>query len=284
MKELTMRRSGLPGGVERSGHARFRAAIRLWTVALLACAAATSAVASPTVFVHPSELVVQPGETFSMSIRVDAGTDTVTCFLTEFTFDADVIELVTASEGSLFGMCGYATMYHWDVVESGCHSCNDVALGFESHALPPGELVDLEFTAGSGEGMTIIDITTVDLRDMRREPILPVGNAPGIVFVVDPTGVEDSPEHGAARLELTPNPCRDTAAMAWAAPRGARGASLVISDVRGRLVWHELLDGDSGVVRWNGRARDGARTSAGVYFVELHSGGETVRRKLVLLR
>lgn len=252
-------------------------------VAVLLLPAAASA--SPTVFVHPSELMVQPGETFSMSIRVDAGADTVTCFLTEFVFDADVIDLVDASEGSLFSMCGYGTMYHWDVVDSGIHSCNDVTLGYEAHTLPPGELVDLEFTAADAEGMTWIEITTVDLRDMQRNPILPVDTERAVVFVVDATDVEETPESNeGALLRAHPNPCRGTASLSWALPAGAGGATVLIYDVRGRLVWHELLAGGSGTTQWDGRGRDGARARAGVYFVELRSGEGTVREKLIILR
>ncbi len=255
--------------------------------ALLAAAAITAlfgtAFAAPTVFVYPSEITVEPGETFSMSIRVDAGTDTVTCFLTEFTFDADVIELTEASEGSLFSMCGYGTMYHWDVVESGCHSCNDVTLGHEAHVLPPGELVDLEFIAGD-QGATWIEITTVDLRDMRRDPILPVNTERALV-TVGGTGVEDPHQvDGCALLSVHPNPCRGTATLSWSAPVGERRGTLLIYDVRGRLVWHDLLDGASGVACWDGCGRDDTRARAGAYFVELRFGRETIREKLILLR
>jgi len=254
----------------------------LLIVALLLPVAAS---ASPTVFVHPSELMVQPGETFSMSIRVDAGVDTVTCFLTEFAFDADVINLVEASEGSLFSMCGYGTMYHWDVVDSGIHSCNDVTLGYEAHTLPPGELVDLELTAGDEGGMTWIEITTVDLRDMQRNPILPVNTQRAAVFVVDATDVGETHEpHDGAQLRVHPNPCRGVASLSWALPTGAGGATLLIYDVRGRLVWHELLNGESGTAQWDGRGRDSACARAGVYFVELRSEVETAREKLIILR
>ncbi len=258
-------------------------AAALLSSALAILTSSTTALAVPTVFVYPSEITVEPGEMFSMSIRVDAGTDTVTCFLTEFTFDTGVIELTEASEGSLFSMCGYGTVYHWDVIESGRHSCNDVTLGHEAHTLPPGELVDLELTAGD-QGMTWIEITTVDLRDMRRDPILPVNTERALV-IVGGTGVEDPQQtDGAALLIVHPNPCRGGATMSWSAPAGERRGTLLIYDVRGRLVWHDVLDGVSGTAHWDGRGEDGAGVRAGVYFVELRFGGETVREKLVLLR
>ncbi len=55
-------------------------------------------------------------------------------------------------------------------------------------------------------------------------------------------------------------------------------------DVRGRLVWHDLLDGATGSACWDGRDRGGQRVRAGVYFVELRFESETVREKLILLR
>ena len=258
-------------------------AVTVLLAAATVAALCGTAFATPTVFVHPAEITVEPGEMFSMSIRVDAGTDTVTCFLTEFTFDADVIELMEASEGSLFSMCGYGTMYHWDVVESGRHSCNDVTLGHEAHVLPPGELVDLEFTAGD-QGMTWIEITMVDLRDMRRDPILPVNTERALV-IVGGTGVEDPHQVDAcALLSIHPNPCRGAATLSWSAPAGERRGTILIYDVRGRLVWHDLLDGVSGLTRWDGRGRDGTCARAGAYFVELRFGSATVREKLILLR
>ncbi|MCD4690921.1 hypothetical protein K8S17_05610 [bacterium] len=255
-----------------------------FVVAATVALAALTAGAAPTVFVHPSELMVEPGETFSMSIRVDAGTDTVTCFLTEFTFDADVLELVSASEGSLFSMCGYGTMYHWDPIESGLHSCNDVTLGHEAHVLPPGELVDFEFHA-DGAGVTWIEITTVDLRDMRRDPILPVSTERALVCVTA-TDVEDPPQpQETALLSVHPNPCRGPASLQWSAPTGLRGSGLLIYDIRGRLIWRTKLDGASGTAQWGGCGRDGSPVRTGTYFVEFRTDvGGVVRRKLILLR
>ncbi len=73
----------------------------------------------PTVFVSPGTTLVAPGESFTMDIRVDGGTDTVTCFLVEFEFDPVVIQLVSADEGSLFAACGFPTMCNWDVLGAG---------------------------------------------------------------------------------------------------------------------------------------------------------------------
>jgi hypothetical protein len=132
---------------------------------------AVQALSAPTVYISPASVEVEEGQTIEMSIRVDAGTDTLTCFLVEFTFDASVVELLSAEEGTLFAESGHSTMFDWDQYLPGLHACNDVTLGFDAFVLCPGELVDLEFY-GVEEGTTTLSITTVDLRDLRRDPIL----------------------------------------------------------------------------------------------------------------
>jgi len=169
--------------------------------ALAAALAAGPARAAPTVFVHPDTVYVAVGESFTMDVRVDSGTDTVTCFLVEFEFDPFVLELASATEGSLFTECGFPTMYNWDVLGLGHHSCNDVTLGPYTYTVAPGEMVSLSFVAGNA-GWTSVRILTEDLRDYRRNRILPVWTEDAVVFVVPPTGIpegEDAPAGGRTR-------------------------------------------------------------------------------------
>jgi hypothetical protein len=168
------------------------------TAVLAAALAAGAAQAAPTVFVHPDTVVVAPGEAFTMDIRVDSGTDTITCFLVEFEFDPFVVELESAAEGSLFTECGFPTMYNWDVLGPGHHFCNDVTLGPYTYTVAPGEMVSLSFVAADA-GWTSIEILAEDLRDYRRDRILPVWTEDAIVFVVPPTGVPDDETPGGDR-------------------------------------------------------------------------------------
>ena len=149
---------------------------------------AGSAWSAPTVYFEPAVVQVEEGETFSVGVRVDAGVDTLTCFLVEFTFNASVIELLSAAEGTLFAESGHSTMFHWDQYSPGFHSCNDVTLGFDVFVMCPGELIHLEFHAVAA-GATPLSITIVDLRDIRRDPILPVFTEGGSVTVGPGTGV-----------------------------------------------------------------------------------------------
>jgi flagellar hook assembly protein FlgD len=82
---------------------------------------------------------------------------------------------------------------------------------------------------------------------------------------------------------VTPNPSRGSARLEFALP-SAREVSLRLYDVRGARV-RTLVEGrlEPGVhVRaWDGRDEHGGRVHAGVYFAELRSGAEVLRRSLV---
>jgi len=259
-------------------------------------ALAASAGADPTVFVWPETKYVDPGETFTMDVRVDGGADTVTCFLVEFQFDPAVIDLVSADEGSLFVYCGFPTMYNWDVMGLGHHSCNDVTLGPYTYTLPPGELVSLEFVAGES-GSTPIEILYVDLRDYRRQRILPVWTENGTVIIGQQSGVEEEPDVSAQTLALGlhPNPFSGTVRIEFAPPPGdddrggperalPRGApAVVVYDVRGRLVVPLSPEraGDGWLADWDGCDGSGSRCGAGIYFIEFAWEEYSIRRPVV---
>jgi hypothetical protein len=84
----------------------------------------------------------------------------------------------------------------------------------------------------------------------------------------------------------TPNPTAGEASITFALPRRGE-VRLRVFDVRGRLV-RTLVDGDTAageaVAVWKGRD-DGGRTVAdGVYFYRLEHAGQTLTRKLLLVR
>jgi hypothetical protein len=248
-------------------------------------ASAPIARGAPTVFVSPAERMVALGDTFAMSIRVDGGADTLTCFLVQFEFDPVIIGLDTAGEGSLFTECGFPTMYNWDVLAPGESSCNDVTLGPWTYALCPGELVRLSFTA-AGVGETPIEITAVDLRDIRRQRILPVSVVDGLV-IVGSTGDVAGDGGGAVEVPRAfPNPFRDNTAITFSTPC-ASTADVAIYDVRGRLVALRPVGiGPSGraEAEWDGRDDSGRAVPSGMYFAALSSGTREERCRLVVLR
>ncbi len=82
-----------------------------------------------------------------------------------------------------------------------------------------------------------------------------------------------------------PNPFNPSTTIAYAVPAGT--VHLAIFDVRGGAVavlrdgFHE--EGEHRVI-WDGRGRDGAPVAGGVYFIRLTAGGQTLSRKILLLK
>ncbi len=239
----------------------------------------------PTVYFEPAVTQVEEGETFSVGIRVDAGADTLTCFLVEFTFDASVVELLSAEEGTLFAESGHSTMFHWDQYSPGFHSCNDVTLGFDAFVMCPGELVHLEFYAVAA-GAPPLSITTVDLRDIRRDPILQVFTEGGSVTVGPGMGIDDGMQDVAGPvLRCYPNPFSQQTSLEFRSCGAAGAVDVAVHDLTGRAVARPSVVGSgSGLSSglWRGTACDGRPLPGGVYFV-VASGPTGEARALVTL-
>ncbi len=260
--------------------------MRCVAAVLLVALSCAGAAASPTVYVSPPSVEVTEGATFTMGIRVDAGVDTLTCFLVDFAFDADVVELVSAEEGTLFSDCGYETMFAWDIQGAGQHSCNDVTLGHWAYTMCPGELVHLTFEANSW-GTTALQIVAVDLRDINREPILPVGTEDATITVIPATGIDGTLGGGEGRVAAAPNPFRGSVTLTVGAESSGEPTELLIYDVAGRLVrsWSaDELANPGGTVTWDGTAGDGTPCRSGVYFALARYHGVERRGRIVLFR
>ncbi len=247
---------------------------------------AAPAWSAPTVYFAPATTEVEQGQAFSVGIRVDAGADTLTCFLVEFTFDAAVIELLSAVEGTLFAESGHSTMFDWDQYSPGFHSCNDVTLGFDAFVMCPGELVHLEFHAVA-EGATPLSITTVDLRDIRRDPILPVFTEGGFVTVGPGAGIDDGPDDAGPVLRCYPNPFSQQTSLEFHS-RGAAGAvDVAVHDLAGRVVARPAVVWSGSGLNfglWRGTAFDGRPLPGGVYFVVVSGSTGEARARVTLVR
>ena len=261
--------------------------MRSIVVVMAAVLVATPAWPAPTVYFEPAVVNVEQAEDFSIGIRIDAGTDTLTCFLTEFAFDASVIELVVAEEGTLFAESGHSTMFDWDQYAPGLHSCNDVTLGFDAFVMCPGELVHLGFHAVE-EGSTTLSITAVDLRDIRRDPILPVFTVGGSVTVGPGTGVpDDGDEIDGLNLRCRPNPFSDQLAIELDSDGVAGPVRMTIHDVTGRVVARPVaVSSEVGcsLGLWDGNGCDGRPLPAGVYFVLASGPTWEARERVALVR
>ena len=245
-----------------------------------------SAWSAPTVYFEPAAMEVEQGQTFSVGIRVDAGADTLTCFLVEFTFDSSVLELLSADEGTLFAESGHSTMFDWDQHSPGLHSCNDVTLGFNAFVLCPGELVHLEFYAVA-EGATPLSITTIDLRDIERDPILPVFTESGSVTVGPGTGVPDGDELVVPDLRCYPNPFSGAVVIEFDSGIATGPVHMAIHDVTGRVVARPVAGSSrSGLSLglWDGTGHDSRPLPGGVYFVVASGPAGEARERVTLVR
>jgi len=103
-------------------------------------------------------------------------------------------------------------------------------------------------------------------------------------IVAGPSGT--GPSESAIRLTAAPNPFNPWVEIRYASPSGA-GGELLVYDVTGALV-RTLAPGAGapagGTLIWDGRDHSGHALPSGVYFVRLRSGGESVTRKILLLR
>ncbi len=99
-------------------------------------------------------------------------------------------------------------------------------------------------------------------------------------------GVGTSPSAATGRMRVLRNPSYSSARIEYRLPDSSPG-ELVIADLSGRVVSRMTLTPASGVphsVAWDGRAGDGARAPAGVYFARLDWRGGSTSERFVLLR
>ena len=98
-----------------------------------------------------------------------------------------------------------------------------------------------------------------------------------------------APGESTLRLSLgqsLPNPMRESARIDFVMPRAGK-LSMKVYDTAGRLV-RTLADGPveagPGSLHWDGKGESGHRMPAGVYFYRLSAEGQTLTRKLMVLR
>lgn len=102
-----------------------------------------------------------------------------------------------------------------------------------------------------------------------------------------PSGIEDGEVHRLALSQNVPNPFNPATEIAFTVPESAGRVTLSVYNVNGRVVRtllnRELPAGPSLVV-WDGCDDCGRALASGVYFARLAAGGESVFRKMTLLK
>ena len=92
-----------------------------------------------------------------------------------------------------------------------------------------------------------------------------------------------------ARLAFTvsPNPSLGDLTASFTLPRAVPRAELVVFDPAGRRVRtlvHGGLDAGEHRIVWDGRADDGTRAPAGIFFIRLDTSVGSVARRVLMLR
>ncbi len=129
----------------------------------------------------------------------------------------------------------------------------------------------------SGGGGAVVRIVRAEAVAMDAT-LLPVHIAGGAAAVVPPR---------VALGQNRPNPFNPVTVIPFELPAAAR-VTLAVHDVSGRLV-SRLVDGavlPAGyhAVRWDGHDARGAVVPSGIYFATLRAGGETITRKMTVIR
>lgn len=94
------------------------------------------------------------------------------------------------------------------------------------------------------------------------------------------------PGYSLALYQNVPNPFNPTTSISFSLQNQGQ-VSLAIFDVKGRLVTtliNGVRQGGPNQITWDGTNAGGARVASGVYFCRLSAGGQSVGRKMILVR
>jgi hypothetical protein len=268
-----------------------RRALRTGALALILTALGVPSPASAvlTVYLEPESTTVSVGQEFDVQLMVNDEADTISNFRVVIQFDPDIIELVSAEEGSLYVSAGYESFFHVEEESLGSWEIFEVIFPYTSFVLAPGELAVIHFSA-LADGETPIDFLSQVVMDIDRMEIQPIAAIGGHVTVSPGVGVEgpDAWRGGWMFGFPYPNPSRGVSSVRLARPTDPRGEDcrLSVYDPRGRLV--RALDlptaGHSSDVVWDGRNEQAIEVPSGIYFLRLDTPNETLHRKVILVR
>ncbi|MBD3366839.1 MAG: T9SS type A sorting domain-containing protein [Candidatus Eisenbacteria bacterium] len=244
------------------------------------------ALASPYVVFDPAETLVLPQEEFELSLRVTDCGDSIAGTELYLSFDSEKLELVEATEGTLYAQSGVMTWFgaEYDTA-SGCWHCYDTLIGAGSYIEGPGELMHFRFRALNECGSTTVHLQSIGFTDVHRDPLPPAGWDDAVVHVAC-SGAVGVPVAPVSLGPAAPNPFVHHTEIPFTVPRAGTAARVRICDVRGRVV-RTLTCGRGtrdGTLRWDGTDHAGRAVSAGVYFVELEAGGEQARTRILRIR
>jgi hypothetical protein len=164
-------------------------------------------------------------------------------------------------------------------------------------AMSPSIFLDYSGNIPGQPGETTV-LYYVEATDSADVVLTDPATAPDSVYsflVMTPSSIDDEPfgsgiPRAVALGQNYPNPFNPMTVITFEVPEGSRNsrrAVLEVFDTRGRMV-RRLFDGEvragSHEVVWNGTTDTGGKAGSGIYLYRLTVAGETVSRKMVLLK
>ncbi len=246
--------------------------------------------AAARVSLQPLHTYIEASATCTLHIVADECIDSLSCVECVVTFDTSLVSLESIEEGQLYTEASFPTFFQWEYVAPDTGSVMDCVLGYRSHVLPPGELARLVFRAKQ-IGVCPVKITSMKLWNIDREP-LPV-EVDSFAYIHNTIATDARlPACPEARLDCYPNPFNPCASLILNIPyvdgeTSEIDISVNIYNPEGRLVktlYRSAAQSGTREFFWDGRDLRGNAVSSGVYFAVAGMNGETLVRKLILLR
>jgi hypothetical protein len=248
-------------------------------VILLGLLSSASGQEYPEVFFSPGTTMLDVDDTLEVSFRVGSSCYLLSGYQLYLSFDPEVVELTSATEGSLYVLSGYTTWFIPEEEAPGQWHFFDTVMGVGTHIVPPGELLHLEFRA-LDYGSTEIHIDSILLADENRNNLPVGGYEHAHIFVVSLTGADESGSAGIGRPY--PNPFVTRTRVPIRLERGDGPVSAEIHDVAGRLV-RRITVGcgvTEGEIVWDGTDDRGREVTSAVYYLRV-PGYECARCRIV---
>lgn len=232
--------------------------------------------------VWPDTVEVSPGDTATVSIRLDRNVDALGIYSTQYTVNFGPTHLTG------IGALAAGLMGAWGTPTSNAPSGKVIVAGAGTGALGPGTTLNTVRIAVSPSAPVPSDIP-LSLTGVLFNEGAPIGLvAPGLLRVRQVVGVPPDGARGFELARVKPNPSRGGAAFAFTLPSVAEGGRvrLAVYGVDGRLV-HTVYDAPAvpgrHEARWDARTTGGHRAAPGLYFARLEWGGRTLARSFVVL-
>ncbi len=207
------------------------------------------------------------GETFTVPVTM-SGAGNVQGASLAFSFDARVVEFVSAEAGPLLGSQGHESV----VLSPGAGTVDFALLGEGAGISGDGSVVNVTFrrTAAGDPAIALAGITA---RDGANHPVSFTGVQPQ----VPATTMLGSPY---------PNPFRGSTSLRLALSREGK-AKVAVYDLVGRRI-RTLVDGvqpaGERTISWDGRDDGGRSVPAGLYLLRFEANGVEQSRRLILMQ